>query len=98
MSEHRRTYQDRDGVRRTLCWDDAEPDQCGVLCEQDVSEIMPGIKRDRELLNHKGDNRHVARIPAVLADKVLLLDPDELDWWLETDEAEPYRIWRGRIR
>jgi hypothetical protein len=97
MSEHRRTYQDRDGIKRTLCWDDATPDECGVLCEQDVSEIMPGIERAREI-EQTGDNRHVARIPAVIADKVLTMDPDELDWWLETEEAEPYRIWRGRVR
>ena len=97
MSEHRRVYQDAYGVRRTLIWDDETPDEVTVHAEQNLDEILPGIARDRVLLNQRGPNKHLARVPAVHADRVLQMDDDELKAWLNSDEARDYRIWEGRV-
>jgi len=97
VSEHRQVYQDRNGVRRTLIWDDDNPDEVTVHAEQNLDEILPGIDRDRVLLNQRGPNKHLARVPAVHADKVLRMDDDELKAWLNSSEAKDYRIWQGQV-
>jgi hypothetical protein len=97
MSEHRKTYQDANGVRRTLIWDDETPDEVTVHAEQNLDEILPGIERDRVLLNQRGPNKHLARIPAAHADRVLRMDDDELKAYLNSSDAAPYRIWEGRV-
>jgi hypothetical protein len=97
MSQHRKTYQDRDGIRRTLVWEDEKPDEVSVYAEQRIDEIMTGIARNRELMNRHGPNKLAASIPAVHADRVLSMDPDELDHWLNDSANEQYRVWKGRV-
>jgi hypothetical protein len=96
MGDQRFTYLNRDGLRRTMIWDHARPDEVNVFTEQVLDEILAGIARDREILNQRGPNRCLARIPAVFADKVLLMDDDELKKWLNDSDNSAFRIWRGR--
>ena len=78
-----------------MIWDDEDPDKFHILAEQNLDEILPGIARDRELLNQQGPNKLVARIPGVHADRVLLMDDDELKKWLNDSDNAAFRIWRG---
>ena len=52
--EHRKTYRERDGIRRTLCWDDADPGVFHIKTEQDVEPILESVARDREIMKQDG--------------------------------------------
>jgi hypothetical protein len=99
MTERQRIYRDADGVRRTLIWDDDDPNQVVVNTEQDVEPILDSIHRDRELMAHDGVNKLVARLPIAIYERAVHEQWDEDDWkrWLNSDEAAPFRIWRGRV-
>jgi hypothetical protein len=99
MTERRHVYQDRDGVRRTLIWDDSHRSEVTVRTEQDVEQILDGIARDRELMRHDGVNKLVARIPVAVYERACLDQWDEGDWkrWLNSAEAAPFRVWQGQV-
>jgi uncharacterized phage protein gp47/JayE len=97
MVEKRITYFERDGIRRTMILDDEHPGRVVVHAEQDIEQITAGIARDRELLNQRGDMKMVARIPAVHADRVIGMDPDELKHFLNDSDNEAFRIWKGKL-
>ena len=50
MSERKRIYRDRDGVRRTMLWDDEDPDQVTVHTQQDVEPVLDSVERDRAIM------------------------------------------------
>ena len=99
MSERQRVYRDADGVRRTLIWDDEDPDAVTVLTEQDVEPILDSVERDRAIMRHDGVNKLLARIPVAIYERAVLEQWDEGDWgkWLNSSEAAPFRIWRGDV-
>ena len=99
MSERQRVYRDADGVRRTLVWDDEDPDAVTVLTEQDVEPILDSVERDRAIMRHDGVNKLLARIPVAIYERAVLEQWDEGDWgkWLNSSEAAPFRIWRGDV-
>jgi hypothetical protein len=98
--EQRLVYRDAFGVRRTMIADDERSNRFAVLTEQDVEPILDGVARDRELYRHNGPNKVLARIPLAIAERFMTPDGwDEaaLRKWINSAEAEPFRIWRGRI-
>ena len=99
MSERQRVYRDADGVRRTLVWDDEDPDAVTVRTEQDVEPILDSVERDRAIMRHDGVNKLLARIPVAIYERAVLEQWDEGDWgkWLNSSEAAPFRIWRGYV-
>ena len=99
MSERRIVYRDANGVRRTMILDDDAPDRVVVHTTQVLDEILAGISRDRELQKPVSDNRHVARIPVEIFERMILegWGPDDEARWLNSPEAAPFRIWRGRV-
>ena len=99
MSERQRVYRDADGVRRTLIWDDEDPDAVTVRTEQDVEPILDSVERDRAIMRHDGVNKLLARIPVAIYERAVLEQWDEGDWgkWLNSSEAAPFRIWRGYV-
>jgi hypothetical protein len=102
VTERRIVYHDADGVRRTMILDDDAPHRVVVHTEQALDEILGGIARDRELEaandNHS-PNRLVARIPVEVFERMILegWGPDDEAKWLNSPEAAPFRIWRGRV-
>jgi hypothetical protein len=102
MSERRRIYRDRDGVRRTMIWDDEDPDNFVVKTEQDVEPIIEGIKRDREIMLNDGDMKHLGRVPVAVAERAMLQRWDESDWakWWngqgpdDLPNGRAFRIWK----
>jgi hypothetical protein len=99
VTERRTTYQERDGVRRTLVTDDERPEDFAVHTEQVLDEILDSIERDRETMAHTGVNRLLARIPIPVYERAVHERWDDGDWarWLNSFEAAPFRIWKGRV-
>ena len=99
MSEHKRIYRDRDGIRKTMLWDDEDPDQVTVKTEQDVEPVLDSVERDRAIMKHDGVNKLLARIPVSIFERSVHEEWDDGDWkrWLNSSEAAPFRIWRGDV-
>jgi hypothetical protein len=99
VTERRIVYHDADGVRRTMILDDEAPDRFVVHTQQVLDEILSGIARDRELQDPANDNRHVARLPVEIFERMILegWGPDDEARWLNSPEAAPFRIWKGRV-
>lgn len=99
MTERSTVYKNADGVRRTLITDDERPGAVVVRTEQVLDEILAGIERDRELHPASSTNKMLARIPIEIYERAVLEQWDEGDWrrWLNSSDAAPFRIWRGRV-
>ena len=100
MGEARRKYDARNGVTRTLILDDAST-QFHVRHSQDVEPILDSIARDRETMPNTGDNKLTHRIPTVIYEELqragIADDPDLFKAWLNSSDANPWRIWKGRL-
>lgn len=92
-------YADANGVRRTLIADDERPDQFTVRTEQDIEPVLDSVARDRELMANSGANKLAARIPVAIYERAVHEEWSEATWkrWLNSAEAEPFRIWKGRL-
>ena len=92
-------YEDRNGVRRTLIADDERPDRFVVKTSQDLEPILESIARDRELMANTGVNKLAARIPVSIYERSIHEEWSVDDWkrWLNSSEAEPFRIWKGKL-
>lgn len=99
MSERQRVYRDRDGIKRTMLWDDEDPDQVTVHTQQDVEPVLDSVERDRAMMAHDGVNKLLARIPVSIFERSVHEQWDDGDWkrWLNSSEAAPFRIWRGAV-
>jgi len=99
MTERRTTYRNADGVRRTLITDDERPEDFAVHTEQVLDDILDSIERDRAIMRHDGVNKLLARIPIEVYERAVHEQWDDADWarWLNSSEAAPFRIWRGRV-
>ena len=101
MGEARRRYDARNGVDRTLITDDSAPGSFVVKHSQDVEPILDSIARDREIMRNDGVNRLTHRIPTVIYEELqrqgVADDPDLFKAWLNSSDADPWRIWPGRL-
>lgn len=101
MVEQRQTYRDRDGVKRTLIWDDDAPDRVVVHTQEDLEPALDSIARDRAIMRNDGENKLAARLPVTVAEDLILrgifYDEAKFKAWLNSPEAAPFRIWQGRL-
>jgi hypothetical protein len=98
VAERKTVYQNGYGVRRTLIGDDERPGFV-VQTEQDIEPVLDSIERDRAMMAHDGVNKLIARIPVAIFERSVHEQWEEGDWkkWLNSSEAAPFRIWRGRV-
>ena len=100
MTETKKLYTVRDGIVRETIYDDDAPERIVVHTQQDIEEILAGIARDREIQRH-GMNKRVATLPAFIVEDLIhrgiYHDPDAFDAWLNSSEADPWRVWKGRV-
>jgi hypothetical protein len=80
---------------------DLDPGQFHVRHDQDVGPILDSIARDREIMRNNGDNRLTHRIPTIIYEELQRVgiadDPDLFKVWLNSSDADPWRIWKGRL-
>jgi hypothetical protein len=98
MGEAKRRYVARDGfVRRTI----ADEEGFRVQTQMDVEPVLDSIARDREIMTNAGPNKLLGRLPMIVVEDLIRRgiydDPDAFDRWWNTTEANPWRIWKGRI-
>lgn len=100
MGEQKRRFSAGAGYIRTAIYDDATPDTFHVKHSMDVEPVLDSIARDREIMTH-GVNKLVGRLPMIVVEDLMRRgiydDPDAFDRWWNSIEANPWRIWRGRI-
>lgn len=96
--ERRIVYREADGVRRTMILDDEHPDRVVVKTEQDLTEILAGIARDRDI-PQTGAMRRVATLPVEIYERMQRegWGPDDEAKWLNSSDASAFRIWKGRV-
>ena len=100
MGERRRVYEARAGVARTLITDDASA-QFHVQTTSDVEPVLDSIKRDQETMSQSGPNKLAARIPLFIYEQLqrqgITEDESLFKAWLNSSDAAPWRIWKGRL-
>ena len=100
MGEKKRVYSARDGVRKTLIYDEGDPNAFTIQTEQNLDEIVAGIARDREMMRH-GDSKKLATIPRFiwedLVERGIADDEDAFKKWLNSYEGAVWRVWRGSV-
>ena len=83
-----------------MIFDDAS-DVFHVQHSQDVEPILDSIARDREIMPNTGHDKLAARIPTVIYEELqrdgIADDPDLFKAWLNSSDAEPWRIWKGTL-
>jgi hypothetical protein len=101
VGEKRRRYDARNGVSRTLIFDDSASEVFRVKHSQDVEPVLDSIVRDREVMRNDGDFKLTHRIPTVIYEELqragIADDPDLFKVWLNSSDAAPWRIWKGRL-
>ena len=103
MAERMRIYRDSDGIKKTMIWDDEDSSQVTIKTEQDLTEILDGIARDRELSagRRARDQEPTHRIPTIVYEDLKLRgiadDDDAFRKWLNSSEATPWRIRAGTV-
>jgi hypothetical protein len=99
MPERKFVYQDGFGMRRTLVWDEAEPDKFGVFAEADMSNLaaLNAYQGEKESARHATTT--LARVPFPIWEKAYHENWDEADWnrFLNDPDNAHFRVWRGRL-
>jgi len=97
--ERKFVYLDEAGMRRTLVWDEAEPDRFGVFAEADMTHLA-ALNREQGQYERATDPTTVlARIPYTEWEKAYHENWDKKDWdkFLNNIEFRDYRVWKGRV-
>ena len=100
MAERKLVYKHDETVKRTMYWEDDEPDVIHVYTEQDMTQCIENNKIMRELHPRRSTNKLVARgVPISVYERSVLEDWDEQDWakWLDDPDNAAFRIWQGRV-
>jgi hypothetical protein len=98
MTERRRIYKDSDGVRRTMIWDDEDPNQVTVHTQQDVESILESCAARRDNHDPRKANWGVGQVPVAIWEKACNEQWDESDWrrWWN-GEGRPFRTSPGWV-
>jgi hypothetical protein len=100
MAERKVVYRNDGAAKRTMIWEDDEPDIVHVLTEQDMTQTIENNKVMRELHPRRSNNKLVARgVPIAVAEQALREGWDDNDWkkWLNDPDNAAFRVWPGRV-
>lgn len=97
--QHSQVYVDGDGVRRTLYWEDGEPDKFGINTEVDVEQLVKNNAALQELHPQGSTNKLVARAPLTVYEQSIRENWDDKRWkrWLNDPDNKAFRIWPGQV-
>jgi hypothetical protein len=98
VTERKRIYRDVDGVRRSLIWDDDDPDRVTVQTEQDVEPILESAAARRDNHDPRADLWGVGMVPVAVWERACLEQWEESDWkkWWN-GEGRPFRTSPGWV-
>ena len=100
MTERKVIYQDDGAVKRTMVWEDDEPETVHVYTEQDLTQAIENNKILADLHPRRSTNKVVARgVPVSVYEKSILEGWDSKDWakWLDDPDNRAFRVWQGRV-
>jgi hypothetical protein len=101
VGERKRRYSAGPGFVRTAIYDDATPDRFHVKHSMDVEAVLDSIARDREIMRNNGPIKVAARLPMIVVEDLqrrgIYDDQDAFKIWLNSSEADPWRIWKGQL-
>ncbi len=99
MGEARRVYAAQNGVARTSITDSDRPHQLVVHTQSDIEPVLDSIARDREIDQRGRTNKLTHRLPLFVVEDLthreIYDDPVLFKRWLNSPEADPWRIWGG---
>jgi hypothetical protein len=98
--ERKFVYQDGSGMRRTLIWDEAEPDKgFRVFAEADMTHLAALNRYQGERESARAATTTLARVPFTVWEKAYHQDWDEKKWneFLNDPSNQDMRVWRGRL-
>ena len=100
MAERKVVYRDDGAVKRTMIWDDNDPDTVHVHTEQDLEQALKNNAIMRDLHPRRSTNKLLARgVPVSVYEKSVLEDWDSKKWaqWLNDPDNAAFRVWKGRV-
>ena len=100
MAERKVVYRDDGAVKRTMIWDDDDPDTVHVHTEQDLEQALKNNAIMRDLHPRRSTNKLLARgVPVSVYEKSVLEDWDSKKWaqWLNDPDNAAFRVWKGRV-
>lgn len=99
MPERKFVYQDEAGMRRTLVWDEAEPDKFGVFAEVDISGLAALNRAQGEHESARHRTTTLARVPFTLWEEAYAADWNEQQWtrFLNDPDFKDCRVWQGSV-
>jgi hypothetical protein len=100
MAEKKVTYRDDGALKRTMIWEDDQPETVHVYTEQDLEQTIKNNKELQELHPRRLTNKLVARgVPVSVYEKSILEGWDSSDWkrWLNDSDNAAFRVWKGQV-
>lgn len=100
MTERKVVYRDDGAIKRTMVWEDDNPETVHVYTEQDLTQAIENNKILAELHPRRSMNKVVARgVPVSVYEKSILEGWDSKDWdrWLNDPDNRAFRVWQGRV-
>ena len=101
MGEAKRRYLARDGLIGEISTTTIVLKASSFRRPRTSSPSSNSIHRDREIMSNTGDMKLVGRLPVVIVEDLIRRgiydDPDAFDRWWNSIEANPWRIWKGRL-
>ena len=86
-------------MRRTLVWDEAEPDWFGVFAEADMTNLARLNREQAEFESARHATTTIARVPYTVWEKAYHEGWDQKDWdkFLNDPSNRDFRVWGGRL-
>src|SRR3954471_23542237 len=100
MTEIKHVYRNDGAIKRTMIWEDDEPELVHVYTEQDMTQTINNNKVMRELHRRRSTNKLVARgVRVSVAEQALRENWDDNDWkkWLNDPDNAAFRVWPGQV-
>ena len=99
MPERKFVYMDEAGMRRTLVWDEAEPDKFGVFAEADMTNLAALNRYQAERESARAATTTIARVPFPIWERAYHENWDQKDWdkFLNDPDNRDFRVWPGRL-
>ena len=100
MTERKVVYRDDGVVKRTMIWEDDDPETVHVHTEQDLEQAVENNKILRELHPRRSINKLLARgVPVSVWEQSIRESWDDGDWkrWLNDPDNAAFRVWHGLV-